>query len=51
MAVSLGATVALIHDTLFTLLMFSIFWGILPFSLEIDQAFIAAIHYSYWLYC
>ena len=40
---SLGATVALVHDTLFTLSLFSLLWGILPFSLEIDQAFIAAI--------
>ncbi len=40
---SLGAIVALFHDVLITLAMFSIFYGILPFSLEIDQAFIAAI--------
>ena len=39
----LGATVALVHDSIITLGIFSIFWGILPFSLEIDQAFIAAI--------
>ncbi len=39
----LGALVALAHDTLIILSLFSIFWGILPFSLEIDQAFIAAI--------
>jgi SecD/SecF fusion protein len=35
--------VALFHDVLFVLGIFSIFNGILPFSLEIDQAFIAAI--------
>ncbi len=39
----LGATVALIHDSIIVLSLFSIFYGILPFSLEIDQAFIAAI--------
>ena len=39
----LGAVAALIHDALIVLSMFSIFYGILPFSLEIDQAFIAAI--------
>jgi len=39
----LGAVVALAHDTLIVIGIFSIFWGILPFSMEIDQAFIAAI--------
>lgn len=39
----LGALVALFHDVIITLAIFSIFYGILPFSLEIDQAFIAAI--------
>jgi SecD/SecF fusion protein len=39
----LGGVVALFHDTIITLGMFSLFRGILPFSLEIDQAFIAAI--------
>jgi SecD/SecF fusion protein len=38
-----GAIIALAHDTLIILSLFSIFWGILPFSLDIDQAFIAAI--------
>ncbi|MEM9916512.1 MAG: protein translocase subunit SecDF [Bacteroidota bacterium] len=40
---SLGAVAALFHDTLVVLGIFSLFYGILPFSLEIDQAFIAAI--------
>jgi len=40
---SVGAIVALIHDALVVLGVFSLFRGILPFSLEIDQAFIAAI--------
>ncbi len=39
----LGAVMALGHDVLILLSVFSLFWGILPFSLEIDQAFIAAI--------
>lgn len=39
----LGATISLAHDVLIVLSLFSLFWGILPFSLEIDQAFIAAI--------
>ncbi len=39
----LGALVALVHDALIVLGLFSIGYGIFPFSLEIDQAFIAAI--------
>ncbi len=39
----LGALAALAHDTIITLGFFSMLHGILPFSLEIDQAFIAAI--------
>jgi len=39
----LGAITALIHDVLIILGIFSIFQGIFPFSLEIDQAFIAAV--------
>ncbi len=40
---SLGAVAAAFHDVLIVLSLFSIFYGILPFSLEIDQAFIAAV--------
>jgi SecD/SecF fusion protein len=40
---SLGAVIAAFHDVLIVLSLFSIFYGVLPFSLEIDQAFIAAI--------
>lgn len=40
---SIGALVALTHDVLLVLSFFSLFNGILPFSLDIDQAFIAAI--------
>jgi SecD/SecF fusion protein len=39
----LGGVTSLFHDTLITISMYSIFYGILPFSLEVDQAFIAAI--------
>ncbi len=39
----LGAVAALIHDSLLILGLFSLFYGAMPFSLEIDQAFIAAI--------
>ncbi|NLK48415.1 MAG: protein translocase subunit SecDF [Bacteroidales bacterium] len=40
---SVGATAVLTHDALLTLGIFSLFYGILPFSLEIDQSFIAAV--------
>ena len=40
---SLGAVAALFHDVLFVLSVFTLFHGILPFSMEIDQNFIAAI--------
>ncbi len=39
----LGAVVAIFHDVLIVLSVFSIAYGFLPFSLDIDQAFIAAI--------
>ena len=38
-----GGVVALLHDAIFTMSFFSIFTGILPFSLDVDQTFIAAI--------
>ncbi len=40
---SLGAIVATAHDALMVLAFFSLFKDVLPFSLDIDQAFIAAI--------
>ncbi|HTB51961.1 MAG TPA: protein translocase subunit SecDF [Ferruginibacter sp.] len=40
---SLGTIVALLHDVLVTLAVFSFFKNIVPFPLEIDQHFIAAI--------
>ena len=38
-----GGVIALAHDAVFTMGFFSIFTGILPFSLDVDQTFIAAI--------
>lgn len=40
---SAGAVAAAFHDVLIVLSLFSLLYGILPFSLEIDQAFIAAV--------
>ena len=40
---SLGAVVAVFHDVLLVLGVFSIFGKLMPFNMEIDQAFIAAI--------
>lgn len=42
-AFSVGSIVGLIHDTLIIFGCYSLFYSIMPFSLEIDQAFIAAI--------
>ncbi|MCB9262939.1 MAG: protein translocase subunit SecDF [Flavobacteriales bacterium] len=39
----LGATVALFHDVLIVFAIYSIFYKISPFAMDIDQAFIAAI--------
>ena len=38
-----GATAALIHDAFIVIAMFSVCYAFMPFNLEIDQAFIAAI--------
>ncbi len=40
---SVGAIVALVHDTLMILGIFSVLNGVLPFALEINQEFIAAL--------
>lgn len=42
-AFSFGAVVAVLHDVLVILGIFSIFNGILPFSLDVDQAFVGAV--------
>ena len=39
----LGGITSLFHDTLVVLSFYSLLYGILPFNLDIDQAFIAAI--------
>jgi SecD/SecF fusion protein len=40
---SLGAILGLTHDVIFVLSVFSLLHGFLPFSLDVNQAFIAAI--------
>ena len=40
---SLGCVTSLAHDSIITMGAFSLLYGFLPFSLEIDQSFIAAI--------
>ncbi len=42
-AYSVGALTALTHDTILVLGSYAILWKVMPFSMEIDQAFIAAI--------
>lgn len=38
-----GSVIALAHDAFLTIGIFSLFYGILPFTMEINQSFIAAI--------
>jgi SecD/SecF fusion protein len=38
-----GAMVAVAHDVMIVIGIYSLLWGILPFTMEIDQSFIAAI--------
>ncbi len=40
---SLGAIIGLAHDVLFVLSVFALLHGFLPFSLDVNQAFIAAV--------
>ena len=40
---SLGAVAAVFHDVLIVLAIFSLFWKVLPFDMEIGQSFIAAL--------
>ena len=40
---SLGAVVGLTQDAIITIGLYSLFYNILPFSMEIDQSFVAAI--------
>jgi SecD/SecF fusion protein len=39
----LGALASLAHDAFFVIALFSLLYGLMPFSMEIDQTFIAAI--------
>lgn len=43
MAFSIGSTAALAFDMVFVLGVYSLLWGLVPMSLEIDQTFIGAI--------
>ena len=38
-----GGVISLFHDTLVIIMFFTLFYGIMPFSLEVDQSFIAAL--------
>ncbi len=40
---AVGATLGLVHDAFVIIAMFSIFYSVMPFNLEVNQAFIAAI--------
>ena len=40
---SFGAVAALFHDVIIVLGVFSLFYKVLPFDMEVDQSFIAAI--------
>jgi len=43
LAFSVGGIAALAHDTIIILGLYAILWKVMPFSMEIDQSFIAAI--------
>jgi len=43
MSYAIGMIVSLIQDAIFILGMYALLWGFLPFSLEVDQTFIAAV--------
>ena len=47
---SLGAIAAVAHDVIFVLGIYSLLYKYMPFHMEIDQHFIAAILNSYWLF-
>ncbi|MEG1649944.1 MAG: protein translocase subunit SecD, partial [Rikenellaceae bacterium] len=40
---AMGGVISLLHDAVITIGVFSLFWGRLPFTLDVDQSFIAAI--------
>jgi SecD/SecF fusion protein len=39
----MGGVISLVHDSMLTIGLFSLFYKVMPFSMEIDQSFIAAI--------
>jgi SecD/SecF fusion protein len=43
MAFSVGTLIAVAHDAIFVILIYSLLYKIMPFSMEIDQSFIAAV--------
>ncbi len=43
LAFSLGTLASVVHDGLFIIFAYALLWKIMPFSMEIDQSFIAAI--------
>ena len=47
---SIGAVVAVFHDVLIVLGIFSILYRFMPFDMEIGQSFIAAISNSSWIF-
>lgn len=40
---AMGGVISLLHDAIITIGIFSLLWGVLPFTLDVDQSFIAAI--------
>ena len=42
-AFSIGALISIAHDVILIIGSFALLWGIMPFSMEVDQQFIAAI--------
>ncbi len=40
---SVGTLISLAHDVILIIGIFALLWGILPFSMEVDQSFIAAL--------
>ncbi len=42
-AFSWGTLASVLHDGLFIIFVYALFWKVMPFSMEIDQAFIAAV--------
>ncbi len=43
LAFSLGTLASVVHDGLFIIFVYALLWKVMPFSMEIDQSFIAAI--------